>query len=137
MTDASRRSACAGVTLVELMVAMVVLLIATLATLASELTSLNLTKSSRASNIAMADLSATMEKMLSDPANQIPITYPPGTPLAAYANPNLNNGSIIVNYPGYVAGSTVPDPLEINLVMTYTDYVGRQKSLRLSSMKTQ
>jgi hypothetical protein len=130
----------AGFSLVEAMIALTVVMVAMMTSLASQLASANLLRTSRETNQAVMDLKACMDEILVMPPASLPA---PGTPyaddtvIAAYTGLHLTAEQIRVNYPGYVAGGAVPNPLEIELTMTWTDYAGRARTLTLSSMKTQ
>ncbi|MBM3978069.1 MAG: prepilin-type N-terminal cleavage/methylation domain-containing protein [Planctomycetes bacterium] len=130
----------AGFTLVECMVGMTVMLVALMASLMSQLAASNLLRASRETNQAVMDLKACMDEILVQPPASLPA---PGTPyaddtvIAAYTNLHLPGEQIRVDYPGYVAGGAVPNPLSIVLTMTWNDYAGRERTLTLSSMKTQ
>lgn len=126
-----------GFSLVELMVAMTVLLVAVLGTLVAQLSSHTLLRQARETNVASADLAAAMESLLVLPADQIPLAgrFPPNVPMAAFEDKSFASQSIVPTYPGF-AGGTPPDPLPIVLTMTFDDFQGRRRSLRLVSMKT-
>lgn len=128
----------AAFTLVELMIAITVLLVAVLATFVSQLTSRDLLRTARETEVAVGDLEAAMERVLVFPPDQLPGPtgrFPDGQPIAAFDGLHLPNESIVVTYPGY-AGGAVPDPLSIVLTLTFDDFKGRQRVLRLASMKT-
>lgn len=127
----SRRGGERGLTLVELMLSASVLLIGILAAYGTELSSLNLFKTSRETSTAAADLEAVMEQVLLLPHDSIPLTYPSGAAIAAYNNLHLSNETIVPTYP---AGTTA-DPLEIRLTISWNDYAGRPRTMRISTMK--
>jgi Tfp pilus assembly protein PilV len=129
----------AGFTLVEIAIATTILMVAVLSAARAQITAHNLTRTSRETNTAMADLSAAMEDLLILQKDQIPVAgsdYEQGQPVAFWEGRNLRNERIVATYPGYVVGADVPDPLEIVLTMTWTDWAGRGRRLTLSSMKT-
>jgi prepilin-type N-terminal cleavage/methylation domain-containing protein len=133
--DARRR---AGFTLVELMIAIVVLLVAVLGTFTSQLKARDLIRTSRETQIAMADLQSAMERILLRPVDQIPIAtslYAHDQSIAAYEDLHLPDQRIVATYPGYTGGD-VPDPLPIVLTMTWSDAQGRPRAETLRSMKT-
>ncbi|MBK7876034.1 MAG: hypothetical protein IPJ77_09820 [Planctomycetes bacterium] len=119
------------------MIAITVLLVAVLGTFVAQLASHSLLRQSRETNLATADLAAAMEQMLVLPADQIPLAgrFPPGQPIAAFDGLHLANERIVPTYPGFT-GPTPPDPLPIVLTLTFDDSKGRQRVLRLASMKT-
>ena len=121
------------------MVAIGVLLIAVMAAFSSQITSLNLMRNSRETNTAMADLQAAMEKILIAVPQSLPehADYGDGQAIAEYDDLHLSNEQIVVEYPGYVAGDPVPDPLSILLTVTWNDFQGRSRRLQLSSVKAQ
>jgi prepilin-type N-terminal cleavage/methylation domain-containing protein len=138
-TTRVERSGAAGFSLVELMIAVTVILVGLLTAYSSELSSLEVVKSSRETNTAMADLQACMESVLVLPPAEIPRAegaYAPGQIIEAYRDLHLENQRVIATYPNLIAGQPVPDPLEIVLTMTWTDRQGRDRELRISSVKT-
>jgi prepilin-type N-terminal cleavage/methylation domain-containing protein len=132
------RRRAGGFTLVELMIAITVLLVAVLGTFVSQLSSRDLIRTARETEVAMGDLEAAMERVLVFPPDQLPGPtgrFPDGSAIAEFEDLHLTNESIVVDYPGY-AGGAVPDPLSIVLTLTFNDFKGRQRVLRLASMKT-
>lgn len=124
--------------MVELMVAIGVLLVAVMSAFSSQLTSLNLTKTSSETKTAITDLQTAMEELLLEPAAGMPLVGEPfeaGVPLAAFADLHLQDEQIVPSYPGYTPGNPVPDPLQITLTVTWSDYAGRARSLDLSTVK--
>lgn len=124
--------------MVELMIAATILMVAVLSTFVAQIGSHNLVKVAHETNTGMADLQAAMEAVLLRPVNEIPIPsspFKPNTPIAAFNNLHLNGESIVPTYPGY-AGGIVPDPLQIVLTLTFKDHKGRQRTMKLASMKT-
>jgi hypothetical protein len=124
--------------MVELMIATTVLMVAVLATFVAQIGSHNLIKVAHETNTGMADLEAAMEEVLLKPVDEIPIAtspFQPNTPITAFTNLHLKSESIVPTYPGYVGG-TIPDPLQIVLTLTFKDYKGRQRTMKLASMKT-
>lgn len=121
------------------MVAIGVLLVAIMSAFSSQLTSLELMRTSRETQAALADLQAAMESILTLPVDGIPQEddpYPPGQSIAAFEDLHLTDERIVPSYPGYPGGAAVPpDPLTIVLRMNWTDYGGRPRTLTLSSMK--
>lgn len=127
----------AGFSLLEILIAILVLIVAVTAAFATQLGSLNLLNTARETNTAMADLENAMERALAFATDQIPVPgsqFQAGQPIAAFQGLHLDNESIVATYPGY-AGGTVPDPLEIVLTITWNDWVGRPRTLRLVTMK--
>lgn len=133
------RSGTAGFSLVELMIAVTVILVGLLTAYSSELSSLEVVKTSRETNTATADLQACMESILVLPPAEIPDPngpYAPGQIIEAYRDLHLENQRMVATYPNLVTGQPVPDPLEIQLTMSWTDRQGRGRELRLFSVKT-
>ncbi len=133
------RRARAGFTLIELMIAIIVLLVAVMATFTSQLRARELMQTSRETNIAMGDLQSAMERILLRPVDEIPIAgslYEDDTAIAAFDGLHLPNEQVLVDYPGYVLGGAVPDPLPIVLRLNWTDSRGRPRFLFLRSMTT-
>jgi type II secretory pathway pseudopilin PulG len=132
---ASRR----GLTLVEIVIAFAVLLIAVMSALSGQLTSMQLMDSSRETNLAMSDLQGCMERLLLVRLDRLPIAgsdYEDDQVIDAYTNLHLSNETIVPNYPGYVAGGAIPDPLAVVLTLNWTDPRGHERRLTLSSMTT-
>jgi len=129
----------AGLTLVEIVMALGVLLVAVMGAFSSPATSSNLITVSNETDIAMVDLQACMEQLLTLSSDVIPIPgsdYEQGLPVAQYVDLNLQNESIVATYPGYVVGQPVPDPLEIQLTITWNDYGTRTRTDTLTSVKS-
>jgi prepilin-type N-terminal cleavage/methylation domain-containing protein len=128
-----------GFTLIELMLCVTVLVVAISTAVASQLVAFNLLKTSRETDIAMGDLQGAMEELVLRNIDTLPIAgspYAAGQPIVAFDDLHLRNESIVATYPNYVAGSQVPDPLQIVVTMTWNDYLGRPRTLRLASMRT-
>lgn len=128
-----------GFTLVEMMIAITVLAVAVLSTFITQISSHNLMRTSRETNVAMADAEAAMDRLLLLPVDEIPVAgslFAAGQPVAAFTNLHLDNETIVPTYPGYAGVGPIPDPLQIVLTVTWNDYAGRQRIIRLSSMKT-
>lgn len=129
-----------GFSLVETMIGITVVMIAMMASLASQIAASNLQRASRETNQAVMDLKACMDEILVQPPAALPspgTKYADDSVIAAYSDLHLADELIRVDYPGYVAGGAVPNPLTIALSLTWTDYAGRARELTLSSMKTQ
>jgi hypothetical protein len=70
---------------------------------------------------------------------QIPVAGSPfeaGQPIAAFEGLHLKDERIVATYPGYTAGLAVPDPLQIVLTATWTDFRGRPRNMRIACLKT-
>lgn len=127
-----------GLSLVEIMVAIAILFITVAGTAAGQVTARRLAATSAETGTAMADLQACMEQVLLMSPTDIPVAGSPfeaGLPVNDYAGLHLDAEQIVASYPGY-AGGDVPDPLEVQLTITFRDHQGRVRSMRLSSMKT-
>jgi type II secretory pathway pseudopilin PulG len=134
-----RGSRSAGFTLYELMIAVGVLLVAILATLQSQATSIDLVQTTRETETATSDLQACMEQILLRSPDQIPIAGSPfeaGVPIAAYTDRHLRGERIVPTYPNYPGGATVPDPLQIQLTLTWNDFKGRARSMQIATTRT-
>jgi prepilin-type N-terminal cleavage/methylation domain-containing protein len=123
-----------GFTLLEVMLAISVMLITLVAAVSSQITSMNLVRSTRESNTAMADLQTAMEELLLSDAEDLPLDFPPGTPLAAFTGLNLDGEAITPTYPGW-GGGPVTDSIQIVLTMTWNDWRGRPMQMRLATMR--
>ncbi|MFN0008997.1 MAG: hypothetical protein ACKVXR_13935 [Planctomycetota bacterium] len=132
-------SRSAGFTMIELMLGLGVLLVAVLGALGSQLVSHDLVQTTRETDAATTDLQAAMEQLLISPPDQIPIAgsaFQSGQPIAAFESLHLKDQRIIATYPGYTPGLAVPDPLQIVLTATWTDFRGRPRSMRIACLKT-
>jgi type II secretory pathway pseudopilin PulG len=135
----NRGSGNAGFSLYELMIAVGLLLVAVLAALRTQTTSMELVQTTRETDTATSDLQAAMEQILLRSPDQIPIAgslYAAGQPIAAYTDLHLRNERMLANYPNYVVGATVPDPLQIQLTLTWTDFKGRPRAMRIATTRT-
>ena len=133
-----RKRRQAGLSMVEVMIALGVLMVAVLGAFSSQAASSNLIRISRETDLAMADLQACMEQVLTLNTDDLPIEgslFEEGQPVALYEGLNLEGESVVTTYPGYLAGQTVPDPLEIVLTLTWKDYGARTRTVILRSVK--
>ena len=134
-----RNSGAEGFSLYELMLAVGVLLIAVLATLRSQASSMDLVQTTRETDTATSDLQAAMEQILLRSPDQIPIAGSPfeaGQPIAAYEGLHLRNERIVPTYPNYAGGAVVPDPLQIQLTLTWSDHKTRPRTMQLATVRT-
>lgn len=132
-------SRSAGFTVIELMLGIGVLLVAVLGALGSQLVSHDLVQVTRETDAATTDLQAAMEQLLLDTSDEIPVAGSPfqsGQPIAAFENLHLKDERIVATYPGYTPGLAVPDPLQIVLTATWTDFRGRPRNMRIACLKT-
>lgn len=125
-----------GFSMLELVVAIAILLVSTLAAFASQVKSHELMDSSRDSASAMTDLEVCIEELLTRTADEMPVAFPPGDSVPGYDDLHLPAESIVPQYPGFVAGGAVPDPLEIVLTATWNDGRGRPQRATLATIKT-
>jgi len=132
-------SRSAGFTMIELMLGLGVLLVAVLGALGSQLVSHDLVRTTRETDAATTDLQAAMEQLLLRGLDQIPVASSPfesGQPIAAFEGLHLKDQRIVATYPGYTPGLAVPDPLQIVLRATWTDFRGRPRSMQIACLKT-
>ncbi len=122
----------AGLTLVELMCAIMVLLITALGAFSSEITSLNLARAARETQIISADLQAAMDRILIFTVPNIPPNFPDGQNIADFDSLHFPNQAIVASYPGGAAA----DPLTIRVTATWTDFAGRTRTMGLSSQRS-
>jgi hypothetical protein len=127
-----------GFTLVELAIAAVLLTVAILGALQAGVATHDLVVTTEETRTALSDLEAAMEQVLLLPLSAIPIAsseFAEGEPVAAFERLHLREESIVADYPGYDGGD-VPDPLEIVLTVSWTDFAGRPRSLSMRTMRT-
>jgi hypothetical protein len=117
---------------------MLVLVVAVVSAFASQIAALNLIRTTREQNTAVAELTAAMEEATSLPVDLLPIAgsaFADGQPIAAFEGRILPDERVVVTYPGYVAGAPVPDPLAIVMTLTWTDWAGRAATMRVATLK--
>ena len=134
-----RNSRRAGFSLYELMIAVGLLLVAVLAALRTQTTSIDLVQTTRDTETATSDLQAAMEQNLLRSPDQIPIAGSPfaaGVPIAAYTDLHLRNERMVPTYPNYAGGVVVPDPLQIQLTLTWSDFKGRPRTMQIATVRT-
>ena len=127
-----------GFLLVEVVAALGVLLLVGLAGVSTQVTCMSLVRTSNETKVAVSELEAAMEQILSVPLDDIPDLYGPyaaRAALPAFPARHPADETITVTYPGF-AGGAVPDPLEIRLTLAWNDYAGRPRTLALSGMRT-
>ena len=125
-----------GFTMVELIVATSILLLATAAAFGSQLASFGMIDSSRDASVAMNDLEACMEQVLTQSADNIPLRFPAGERIAGFNELHLRGQVVVPSYPNYAGAGDVPDPLDIVLTSTWLDGRGRPQLLTLSTQVT-
>ena len=134
-----KRSALGGFSLIELMMGVVILVVAICAAISSQVVAHNLLRTSRETDLAMSDLSGAMELAILQAPASLPIAgsaFESGIPIARFANLHLRHENITATYPGYAAGGTVPDPLQIVMTIQWDDYLQRARTLSLSTLRT-
>lgn len=125
-----------GFTLIELMVAIAVLLVGALAAFGTQVTSSQMIDFSRDVTVAVNDLEMCMEEMLLQSADDMPIVYPQGAPVAGYTSLHLRNEDIVPMYINWNPGDPIPDPLEIRLTASWLDGAGRIQRQTLITAKS-
>ena len=139
MASRGNRNSRSGFTLIELMIAGVIMVVAVMTTMATQVRVLDLVKTTRETNLAMADLQAAMEQLMLVQFDNVHVAgsvYADGQAVAAFNGLHLTTEAITCDYPGYVAGATVPSPLTIVLTCTWSDWRGRARTLQLSTART-
>jgi type II secretory pathway component PulJ len=133
------RRARRGATLIELMLGTTVLVVALLGAVSAAATVDASLKTSRETNQAAADLAQAMEQLLLVQPRQLPIAgseFEADQPIAAFEGLHLPGERIVPNYPNYVAGAQVPDPLQIVVTISWTDHRGRARTMRAATLRT-
>lgn len=128
-------SAKSGFSLVEVCAAVVLFTIIVSGVLASQAASINLTRTARDTSVATADAQAALEEVLLQPMDAMPGQYPAGAGIPRFEGLHLFNEEVLVQYPN-MPGVAIPDPLEIRVVVNWTDYGGRSRTISLSTVKT-
>ncbi|HUR29335.1 MAG TPA: prepilin-type N-terminal cleavage/methylation domain-containing protein [Planctomycetota bacterium] len=129
----------AGFSMIELMMGVVVLVVSICTAIASQVIAHNLLRTSRESNVAMADLEGAMELALLQAPAALPIAgseFASGVPIVRFDDLHLSGERIRASYPGYVPGAAVPDPLQIVMTIQWNDYLRRPRTLELATMRT-
>lgn len=128
-----------GSTLIELMLGTTVLVVALLGAVSAAATIDASLRTSRETNQASADLAQAMERLLLVQPALLPIpgsAFQADVPLADFEGLNLPDERIVPTYPNYVPGLAVPDPLEIVTTITWTDFRGRTRTMRATTLRT-
>lgn len=100
--------------------------------------SLDLSRSSEETDVAVADLRNALETILTESLEDIPDPggpFAPGQAIAAFSDLHLDGQRIVATYPNMV-GPVAPDPLEIVVTVTWNDFAGRQRTLSMATVKT-
>lgn len=120
------------------MVAIVVLSIVWGGAMASQLVAGDLVQTGRETAVASSDLQACLERMWLEPTEGLPrpgSNFEHEQPVPMFEGLHLASQRIVATYPGYTPGGAVPDPLPIQLTVTWLDFKGRPRVLRLNSMR--
>jgi len=121
-----------GFTLLEVMIALAVLTVSLLGCYAMILSCVTLSHTSRETNIAMFDLEAALEQVISTPFDDIPIAFPDGEPVAEFNGLHLADELITISYVDPDA-----EPLEIAAAIAWTDHRGAgTRRLTLKTART-
>ena len=133
------RGARGGFSLIELMLGVVILVVSICVAMSAQVIAHNLLRTSRETNVAMADLEGAMELAILHAPSALPIAgseFAHGVPIARFDALHLRNESITATYPGYVAGAPVPDPLQVVMTIQWNDSFERPRSLQLATLRT-
>ena len=115
------------------MVAVTVLTIAISGTLAAHIAARNLTRSAFETEAAITALQAGMEQILLTARDDIPTTFPAGTPMVL-DDFGLDALTVVPQYPNLVGG-VAPTSLEVQLQATWTAYDEGQRTFGVLSAK--
>ncbi len=135
----ARASNDGGFTLVELMISIVVIMVAVVGAAQAQFSARNLLQQSRETKSALSDVQAAMEELLILPPDEIVDAAGPFAPnqaIAAWNDRHLRNERITVDFPGFVAGGPLPDPLTIRLTITWTGQRGDARTTSITTLKT-
>jgi prepilin-type N-terminal cleavage/methylation domain-containing protein len=127
-----------GFTLIELMLAVVILVVAICAAISSQVVAHNLLRTSRETNVAMADLQGALELAILQPPAALPLAgseFEHGVAIPRFTDLHLRNQRVTATYPGYVVGGAVPDPLQVVMTIRWDDYLQRPRTLALATIR--
>lgn len=128
-----------GFALVEALTAMVILAVVVLAISRAMISSTSVVGSSKETQRAAHDLRAATESALTLRIDDLPISgseFEHGQPISRFSDLHLKDERIVATYPGYVPGGAVPNPLTIELTAQWTDGQGRQRSMKITTVKS-
>lgn len=134
----SRRSR-GGFTLLELMIAITVMLIGVAAAFGGQVGTQSVIRQSRETQLALTQLEAVGEAVIAQVPQQLPESpdYGDGLVIDLPTEVPLRNLQLVCTYPDFVAGQEVPNPLEVLIAATWTDFEGRQRVLTLATAVSQ
>ena len=129
-----------GFSLLELTFAIAILAIAVGAVFVGLRGAYELMRTSRESSIAAGDMQAAFEELRSLSPQDLPLPgspYQEGLPVTAFTDLHLSNQLLVAQYPDYLPGGEVPDPLVVVLTMSWLDPKGRARSMRMATAVVQ
>jgi prepilin-type N-terminal cleavage/methylation domain-containing protein len=138
-TSSVRRSQ-GGFTILELMFAITVMLIGLAAAFGGQVGTRNVVRQSRETQLALTQLETVAEAIIAEVPDKLPVAgsaYAHGQEVALPTEVGLRDLAVICTYPGYTAGSPVPNPLQVHIEVTWTDFQGRRRDLSLDTAVSQ
>ena len=99
----------AGFSLIECSIAILLMVFGVLTAFYSQITAVNLLRSLREHNAAVADLESCMEQVMLLPIDQMTVpgsAYLPGQPVVAFNNLHLTGETLVTTYPNMVGATT-------------------------------
>jgi prepilin-type N-terminal cleavage/methylation domain-containing protein len=125
-----------GFSLLELMFAITILVIGVMGAFTTQLGSLGVITAGQETSKATMELQAAMESLLvSDPDDMV-VDFPADVPIPAFTDRNLRNELMVPSYPNWDGIGPIPSSLDVRLTLTWDDFEGRQRSLRLNTAVT-
>ncbi len=122
-----------GFSLLELMFAVTILVIGVMGAFTTQLGSLGVITTGQETSKATMELQAAMESVLVVDPDDVVDIFPPGQPIPAFADRNLRNETMVPTYPNYAGVGPIPSTLDVRLTVTWDDFEGRGRSLRLNT----
>jgi prepilin-type N-terminal cleavage/methylation domain-containing protein len=128
-----------GFTLLELMIAISIMLIGVAAAFGGQVSTQSVIRQSRETQLALTQLETVAESVIAQVPQDLPEgqAFADGQPVDLPTETSLRNLQVVCTYPDFVAGQPVPNPLEVVITATWTDFEGRARNLALATAVSQ